>query len=285
MNQEKIGKFIASLRKEKGLTQEKLAEKLGVSKNAVSKWERGLCLMDMSLLKPICSILEITVNDLLSGEKLNDNNYQEKLEENIINTITYSNQEINNKKKIIKVLIIIFIIITLVLTTLFIIDINRMKNNKQVLFSTWGFDYTPPIDLSEEKLNRAIKNYLVSENKLHYENEKWFTSINIYLIDELSDSVIVYAWILEKSYYLENDELKEGNNISIPCKFTLKKENDLYKVIKKEIPRDGNYYKIDMEKLFPSSVLKQINNFYKDGTYERLEFLIDEQVDLYYENK
>lgn len=282
MNQEKIGKFIASLRKEKGLTQEKLAEKLGVSKNAVSKWERGLCLMDMSLLNPICSILEITVNDLLSGEKLNDNNYKEKLEENIINTITYSNQEINNKKKIIKVLIIIFIIITLVLTTLFIIDINRMKNNKQVLFSTWGFDYTNPIDLSEEKINRSIKNYLVYENELHHDSEKWFSSINIYLIDELSDSIIVYAWVLEKSYYLENNELKEGSSISIPCKFTLKKENDLYKVIKKEIPRDGSYYKVDMEKLFPTSVLKQINNFYKDGTYERLEFLIDEQVDLYY---
>lgn len=53
MNQEKIGKFIAELRKEKKLTQEQLAEKLGITKNSFSKWERGLSLMDMSLLKPL----------------------------------------------------------------------------------------------------------------------------------------------------------------------------------------------------------------------------------------
>ena len=59
MNQEKIGKFIAELRKEKNLTQEELANKLGITKNAVSKWERGLSLMDMSLLQPLCEILEV----------------------------------------------------------------------------------------------------------------------------------------------------------------------------------------------------------------------------------
>ena len=53
MNQEKIGKFIQELRKEKGLTQDELAEKLGITKNAVSKWERGISLMDLSLLKPL----------------------------------------------------------------------------------------------------------------------------------------------------------------------------------------------------------------------------------------
>lgn len=56
MNQEKIGKFIAKLRKQKKLTQEQLAEKLGITKNAVSKWERGLGLMDLSLLKPLSHI-------------------------------------------------------------------------------------------------------------------------------------------------------------------------------------------------------------------------------------
>ena len=58
MNQVRIGKFIAEARKKQNLTQEKLAESLGITKNAVSKWERGLCLMDMSLLRPLSEILK-----------------------------------------------------------------------------------------------------------------------------------------------------------------------------------------------------------------------------------
>ncbi|MDE5540112.1 MAG: helix-turn-helix domain-containing protein [Bacilli bacterium] len=85
MNQERIGKFIAERRKNKRLTQEKLAEKLGVSINAISKWERGLCLMDMSLLKPLSEILEVSVNEILAGEKIEDKDIEKKSEENIIN--------------------------------------------------------------------------------------------------------------------------------------------------------------------------------------------------------
>ena len=67
MNQEKIGKFIATLRKEKNLTQEELGNKLGVTKNAVSKWERGISFMDVSLLKPLSNILEVSITEILNG--------------------------------------------------------------------------------------------------------------------------------------------------------------------------------------------------------------------------
>ena len=66
MNQDKIGKFIAQIRKEKKLTQEDLATKLGITKNAVSKWERGISMMDMSLLIPVCDILEVSITELLN---------------------------------------------------------------------------------------------------------------------------------------------------------------------------------------------------------------------------
>ncbi len=85
MNQEKIGKFIAQKRKSKKLTQEQLAEKLGVSTNAVSKWERGLCLMDMSLLKPLSKILGVTINEILSGEEIKQEDIINKTDENIVN--------------------------------------------------------------------------------------------------------------------------------------------------------------------------------------------------------
>ena len=84
MNQDKIGKFIAEQRKNKNLTQEELAEKLSITKNAVSKWERGLCLMDMSLLKPLSEILEVSINEILAGEKIEEKDIEKKSEENII---------------------------------------------------------------------------------------------------------------------------------------------------------------------------------------------------------
>lgn len=85
MNQERIGKFIAEKRKDKNLTQEQLAEKLGITKNAVSKWERGLGLMDMSLLKPLSDILDVNINEILAGEKIKKEDIPSKSEENIIN--------------------------------------------------------------------------------------------------------------------------------------------------------------------------------------------------------
>ena len=91
MNQEVIGKFIAKQRKLKELTQEELAEKLGITKNAVSKWERGLCLMDMSLLKPLSEILDVSVNDILAGEIIDDKDIEKKSEENIIKLTELAN--------------------------------------------------------------------------------------------------------------------------------------------------------------------------------------------------
>ena len=97
----KIGKFIAKNRKEKKLTQEQLAEKLGVTSKTISRWENGNYMPDISLLKPLSEELGITLNDLLSGEKVDEEHYKEKLEENIINTIDYTSIKVNEKNKLI----------------------------------------------------------------------------------------------------------------------------------------------------------------------------------------
>ena len=78
MNQFKIGKFIAECRKEKGLTQMQLSEKLGITDKAVSKWERGITMPDTSIMLELCDILCISVNELLNGEKINMENNDQK---------------------------------------------------------------------------------------------------------------------------------------------------------------------------------------------------------------
>lgn len=108
MNQEKIGKFIAECRKKKNMTQQELAEKLGVSDRTIGNWENGRNMPDLSLFKPLCDELDITINDLISGEKVKDKEYQERLEENIINTISYTNKKIENKNNFIGLILIIF---------------------------------------------------------------------------------------------------------------------------------------------------------------------------------
>ena len=106
MNQEKIGKFIAECRKDKQLTQQELAEKLGVTDKSIGNWENGRNMPDLSLFKPLCDELGITINELLSGEKIESEVYQEKFEENIINTIDYSTKKIKITKD--KLAIVVF---------------------------------------------------------------------------------------------------------------------------------------------------------------------------------
>jgi Predicted transcriptional regulators len=114
MNNEKIGKFIAECRKDKALTQIQLANKLGVSDRAVSKWGRGINMPDVSLFEPLCEELNISINDLISGERLNDNEYKTKAEENIIKLFS-SQKNIFYFKVIARSLIICAIIILFLL--------------------------------------------------------------------------------------------------------------------------------------------------------------------------
>ena len=92
MDQARIGKFIAEMRKAKRLTQRQLADALAISDKTVSKWECGKGLPEVSLMLPLCEALEITVNDLLSGERVSGTDYQRKAEENMVDLVR-ENQE------------------------------------------------------------------------------------------------------------------------------------------------------------------------------------------------
>lgn len=156
MDQDKIGKFIAKLRKDKNMKQEELAEKLGVNSKSVSRWETGKCMPDLSLFKPLCNEFEVTINELLSGEKLRKEIYQDKFEENILNTINYSNQKINQKNNILGVLLLIFgFLITLTATAIF--PTGAFYSVLGTIISLIGFSkFTKKIDV----LYRILLNFI-----------------------------------------------------------------------------------------------------------------------------
>lgn len=116
MDQVKIGKFIAKCRKEKNLTQQELSEKLGVTDKAISKWENGRCLMDISLLKPLSEYLDVSIIELINGEKIEEKDVRKKSTEVVEKTLNYASKKIkkNNIKAIINVCITMLILVAVV---------------------------------------------------------------------------------------------------------------------------------------------------------------------------
>lgn len=96
MDQTKIGKFIAEMRKEQNFTQQDVAEKLGISNKTISKWECGNGMPDYAVMESLCRVLNINVNELLSGERLPSQEYSKKAEENMISLIQESS--VNHKR-------------------------------------------------------------------------------------------------------------------------------------------------------------------------------------------
>lgn len=125
MDQVKTGKFIYDMRKEQNLTQKQLAEKLEISDRTISKWECGKGMPEVGLMMPLCEALNINVNELLSGERLSDEHYSNKAEENIIQLIKENKQ--SGKKTLQYVLgyiAAIFVIIGIVIVSLAQADVN-----------------------------------------------------------------------------------------------------------------------------------------------------------------
>lgn len=112
MNQEKIGLFIAKCRREKNMTQENLAEKLGVSNKSISRWENGKTMMDISLFEPLCNELDISIIELLNGERINDKKKDKLYTKTLIN---YSNKVGSRNKQVILTILFIMSLMPMLL--------------------------------------------------------------------------------------------------------------------------------------------------------------------------
>jgi len=122
MDQEKIGKFIAELRKEKGLTQAQLAEHFDISNKAVSKWENGKSLPDASIMIDLCNLLDITVNELLSGERISMEDYKEKAEERLVEM----HEQKSKMQRVAYVMYWIFAAFTFIGITFVLVNLGRV---------------------------------------------------------------------------------------------------------------------------------------------------------------
>ena len=132
MDQIKTGKFISGKRKERNLTQAQLAEKLGITDRAVSKWETGKSLPDAAIMVELCKILGITVNDLLCGEVVSMENYNEQTEKNLIEMVK---QKERSDKRLLTMEIVIGLTSTVFLFAMLAVGIIFMTLEKPV----WAF--------------------------------------------------------------------------------------------------------------------------------------------------
>ena len=124
----KIGKYIAGKRKALGMTQKQLAEKLNMSDKSVSKWERGICLPDVSVYMELCEILGISINEFLAGEDIDAENVEKKSEDNIIQVTKDGKKKQKNLKSILAVVTTFAVIMVLVLGAVFVHKVMQPKN-------------------------------------------------------------------------------------------------------------------------------------------------------------
>jgi len=192
MDLERIGKFIAELRKENNMTQQELANKLHVTDRAVSHWENGRRIPDVALFQPICDIFKISINELVSGERISDDNMVKKSEENIINTLKDKNKHVSKFKQIIIVLVICFISLLIV----YILD-KKNEYPKIELFNI----FMQPADPDTPNYKKLIKKAKVDNRDIYY-----YSTHVVELCDKSENCYNVSDALEHKQYTL--DELQ-----------------------------------------------------------------------------
>lgn len=164
MDQVRVGKCIASLRKQASLTQEELGEKLGVTNKTVSRWENGNYMPDIEMLQLLSKVFDVGINDLLAGEKIADEDFRQKAEENIIEVATssafsFEDRKVYFKRKWRKEHIALFVILGLILIASAVIPL--------IIDKLWLISFSPVIALIEYGYqNNRMMIYV--ENQLYH---------------------------------------------------------------------------------------------------------------------
>ena len=199
----KIGKYIAFKRKEQGLTQKQLAEKLNMSDKSVSKWERGICLPDVSVYLELCKILDISINEFLAGEDIPKETIEQKAEENIIQITKDNKNKQKYLKKIIR-LLIVMLVVFIFITSIFIYQKLTQPQN-----------YIEPY--LEKSTEMQTANMLSSRPGnimlFHYDTNKQFNLISMYLTEYQKGKKISHKEVCE--FYINPSQGAKKGNIAL----------------------------------------------------------------------
>ena len=185
----KNGKYIAEKRKALGLTQKQLTEKLNMSDKSVSKWERGICLPDVSIYMELCSILRISINEFLAGEDIGAENVIEKSDSNLIQITKESKKKQKNLKTILAVVTVFAVIVSAILGTLFFHKLIQPKNYITAV------DQTSTEMKTAELLSGTDGAYL-----FHYFTKDEFKTLTIYVSEYQFGTLISKSKVADLDY-------------------------------------------------------------------------------------
>ena len=231
MDTKKIGAFIALNRKKKGYTQEQLAEKLGVTNKTISRWENGHYMPDLSLLEPLSKELDITLNELLAGEEIVKEETLEYSEQNLIQTIDYTDKKIKNEHKKIS----LFIIGLGIFTSLCAFTVFPSESSWGSIYSIIGLLFFVVGLFRELKITSLLKKGLVSILQ-------FVLLLGIFFI---LDYVSVTQFKQPPIYRLTTTTVfsDDGNKM-------IQYQNPFYNVFRINVDTPNEYYRIDDKKQY-----------------------------------
>ena len=185
----KIGKYIAGKRKALGMTQKQLAEKLNMSDKSVSKWERGICLPDVSVYMELCEILGISINEFLAGEDIDAENVEKKSEDNIIQVTKDSKKKQKNLKSILAVVTTFAVIMVLVLGAVFVHKVMQPKN------------YITAVDRTSAEMKTAeLLSGVDGEYLFNFYAKEEYKTLTIYLSEYQAGELINKSKVADLDY-------------------------------------------------------------------------------------
>lgn len=200
----KIGKYISYKRKELGFTQKQLAELLGMSDKSVSKWERGICLPDVSVYIELCNILEISINEFLAGEDISEENIIRKSEDNLIQVTKDSKEKQNSLKRSMAVLLIITIVTAACLGVILFQKLNQPKN------------YIVAVDQESTEMKTAkLLSGVDGAFLFKYFTKEDYQSLTIYM-SEYRSGELMYQKEVADCTYEDIDSTSEGMIAIVP---------------------------------------------------------------------
>ena len=163
MDKEKIGNLIYELRTNQNLTQKDLSEKLNVSIQAISKWERGLGLPDIALFKPLSEFLNISIIELMNGQRMEKDIDKGKVDKTILETVSMNNKAKRKLKLVFGVIIAIILVISLVMTQYFVN--NKSKDNKELCV---GFESKVGINVKSDGWLEILEISYICDGSINY---------------------------------------------------------------------------------------------------------------------